>query len=788
MGAVSEAELANLVFTGRDGVLLSDSTQLDFLTSKANGSLAESWLMPVSTQAYGAILALRLDRVRSHFEFVDFSDCLKWYREEGLRHARAWLTELGLRFHVEGIDVPEFDTPCQFLLFTHARYVETTVERLIRGNPDIDTFYVVTGRDPLALDFYFDSDVAAAVMRYVCERLGRHVRPIVMERRTRFVFPQFQGRPITDLVTPDQSAPMMAASSGLRAGIAPATIANLEQILDGLRDMCSQIVFFPSTWSAVVPYGVSAQNANEHTCYLSALDDDESAAVRSELEELRAAVNERAARSTLPSCVIRNPYFDFQLDYIVKRRWLSYANMIRRATRFVADHPLDIFILSDHFTAEAAILARLYRRRRTRVLVSLHSGWPCDVNWATWESSDAAVLPSKSAARRIQALSRMDDVHVGGPPVRRIYRSLFHASASPPVSDVKKHLAPRRKIVVLMTNALELNGVPFVDPRRHFETVSRLAQVPPSIQSRLVLTIRTKPQPFGEAPILYGLLCGVPDESLKLLDGLTFTQVLQVADCVVGVNVPTTGYFDVMAAGVPLIHVQTTDVATLHPDLPPQVVGLITDVNDVWPAIESVLFDEDRRELFLEHQRRFITDDLQPDNDDRGKNPIVPFLSGLVRGGNRDRLTSMVDQPNVSDLVRASVLAARMKRYYRRIKQLTRTQAVHTFAGHVDDVLVAPDGCGMVLGWAVDLAVCQPAKALHASFDGKHLGTARPTQPRPDVAAALNDQRVLWSGFKLRVVFDGESEIGTISVCAELHDGTLAELLKAAIDTGTRSP
>ena len=159
-------------------------------------------------------------------------------------------------------------------------------------------------------------------------------------------------------------------------------------------------------------FGISAQRSNEHSFQLSALDDAQSVQIAIELASVREAVAARADRSTLPSSIIRNPHTSFQLDYIVERRWRSYANMIRRAARFVADQPLDLFILSDVSTAEGAILSRLYRRRGTRVIVSLHSGWPCDPNWATWDASDTAMVPRNQHPG--QALSGMADVHVIG--------------------------------------------------------------------------------------------------------------------------------------------------------------------------------------------------------------------------------------------------------------------------------------------------------------------------------------------------------------------------------------
>ncbi len=762
--AVSESELPELLFTARDAVLLSDVAQLDFVMSGSNASIASSWLMPVSIEAFDAILARRSERVRSYFDCVDFADCLSWYREKGLQHARTWLHELDLGFEVEGIDVVELDAPCQFLLFTHARYIERTTELLIRANRDIETFYVVTAREPLPLDFYFDSDVAAAVMRFVCERDGRRVRPIIMDRRSPSPCAASRSRRRTDVETPGQSTRPTAQPRGCRVGIAPATIPNQERLFDALCELGCHVTVFPSAWFDDSS-GATRTNTDEYLARLSDLDDHETAAVETELAGLWTALNERSSRSTLPAAVIGNPHLGFQLDHVVRRRWRSYANVIRRASRLVAAHPLDLFIMSDHFTPEAAILARLYRRRRTRILVAPHSRWPCDPNWATWESSDAAVMPSRSAAERLQTLSSMREVHVAGGLSDRCYRSLLHPSPSQAAVAAKKRTAGVRKIVVMMANSLEVNSVPFVDLKRHFETVTRLGQVPPALRSRVLLSVRTKHQPHGESPLLYQAVCGFDPEGSAFLDGLTFSEAIDLADCVVSVNLPTTGYFEVMEKGVPLIQVQTAPVATLHPDLPPEVTGRITDPDEMWPAIEAVLFDEERRRRLLRRQQRFITDDLLLDAG-RHRDPLPTVLSALLQQGN-NRMTFGVSRPFTTgpDSTGAS-------------------GAVHKGIGYINDILVGPRGYGIVRGWAADLTTCQPARDVEVLFQGECLGTSRPSLFRPDVVAALNDRRLLRSGFRIHVLFAEGCTADTVNVRARLHDGTCVDLLTTMVDRG----
>jgi hypothetical protein len=183
--------------------------------------------------------------------------------------------------------------------------------------------------------------------------------------------------------------------------------------------------------------------------------------------------------------------------------------------------------------------------------------------------------------------------------------------------------------VLLLTNGFELNCFPLTALDSHFETLSFIRQIPESLKHRVLMVIRTKPGEWGDNPILYRELCGFPSESLTFLDGLDFSQCVSVADCVVGINLPTSGYFEVLRKGVPLIHVQTADVISLEPDLPPETIQRVTEIQGIWPAIEAVLFDERQRRKVLEIQGRFVAADFRPTVSGRG-DPVEALLRQLL--------------------------------------------------------------------------------------------------------------------------------------------------------------
>lgn len=769
---ISEQELAAHSFSEREGIFVTDAVQVEFLKSSGNTSLSQSRLLPLSTQAYAAVLKLGQLRARPYFNFIDFGECKRWYRERALKYSRTWLQELGLEFRFEGIDVAELDGPCQFLFFLHAVFIGGTAGRLIRASPEIEIFYIVAAENRLPLNFYFDSDVSAAVLRFVCEGLSRQARTIVMKQRPDYICPAIthlrfmNGR--VDKMTFDQTAMRIPRSSHARVGFAPATVANHEQILEGIRHLGCQLVVFPSIWPTAPAFDGGRIGTNEYFYQLSSADGEWSTAVEAQLAELRRQFSEGRALSTLPACIIANSHLGFQFDYIFMRRWLSYANMIRRAVEFVAETPLDLFIHSDHFTAEGAILARLYRRSGTPIIVALHSGWPVDRNWASCDSSDSAMVPSKSCAERMRQLSGMSNIFITGAPTTQTYRSLVHA---PALIANKRPAVGHRKIVLFVTNALELNCVPFTALDSYFETISFIGRIPESLEDRILIAFRTKPGQLGDDPILYRELCELPAEIFSFLDGLSFSQSLEVADCIVGVNNPTSGYFEIMQKGVPLIHLQTADAMLLQPDLPPGTIQCVAKLQDLWPAIEAVLFDRGQRQKVLEIQGQFISTDFTP-SVSGGGDPVEAVVRQLL--GCR-AFPSLGCFP--SSALRRRV-AGRLWPTRRpiRLDESSLPRCRDGGAGHVDDVLLGSNGNAVIVGWAADMVRVGPAKAIHVFVNGLWRGEGSVGQPRTDVAEYYKDQRLEQSGFLVKIRLDGEKEAAALSVYSELHDATFFNL------------
>src|SRR5258708_4079489 len=131
---IPEEQLPSQNFSSQDAILVTDSVQVEFLKAGSNASFGESLLLPLSANAYAAILKSGHPRVRSYFKFIDFPECKSWYRNEALECSKRWLRELGLEFQIEGIDIADLDVTSQNELFLNAVYVNGTAERIIRAH------------------------------------------------------------------------------------------------------------------------------------------------------------------------------------------------------------------------------------------------------------------------------------------------------------------------------------------------------------------------------------------------------------------------------------------------------------------------------------------------------------------------------------------------------------------------------------------------------------------------------------------------------------------------------
>jgi hypothetical protein len=110
-----------------------------------------------------------------------------------------------------------------------------------------------------------------------------------------------------------------------------------------------------------------------------------------------------------------------------------------------------------------------------------------------------------------------------------------------------------------------------------------------------------------------------------------------------------------------------------------------------------------------------------------------------------------------------------------KLKERLRAEA-RVDGGFIDDVLFDSHGRYVLTGWAADLNAAQPAVSVHGFISDKWRASCRPTMPRPDVAKIYANQNLTNVGFSLPLKLSDKSQLHTVALYAELHNGQFAKL------------
>jgi len=373
---------------------------------------------------------------------------------------------------------------------------------------------------------------------------------------------------------------------------------------------------------------------------------------------------------------------------------------------------------------------------------------------------------------RLFQLSGIKEIYKTGDPASQTYHSLRQLRMKERATAWRV-AAGNRKLLLLITNALELNCVTFVDLKAHFEAVAVLANITDLLRDRVAVMLRVKPGPFGEAPVLYQELSGFFPELLGSAETPNFSESIQSADCIVGVNVATGGYYEIMQTGAPLIHFQMADVVTRQPDLPAHAITTITNPAALLSGIESLLFDEKNRNAALRRQRDYAVNDFRSDYSSDPVRTVVQNLIGKRPSHWRRRHRS-AEKLGADASSRPAVDASSLP------------TSPCTGTGYLDDILYAPNGRCRADGWAADFNAGHPAKAVHVVFNERWIAKTVPALERPDVAAAYENPKFLRTGFSVAFRLELTESIDALRVYAEMHDGSFHLLARSFEDQDKR--
>lgn len=603
---IDEADLRSIRFTAKDGVFLFNGAQAAYLNDHADASFAQATLFSCSLHAYAELLKSGHHDAVSHTGFIADEE-VRAVRRAAEPHDRVWLAEMGCRLQIAGVDFAEIDSLCQYYFFRSAGYLALLCRRMIEARPEIERFYVLRGPEPLPLDFDFDGDIGYAMVRYFCGLGSRPVSEIVSSRHVLAHGENFLRRPYsTGWATPYAVGESAPDQPSRKIGFLPSAVPTALRIIRDAQVLNCAVTLFYSPWAVSAPRALSDEQEE------SLITDDDRAwweAASRQLAGLRAVMLQRLDRSTLPPAIIHNPYLAFQFDYILLKRWLVIAKILRGAMLYVDANPLDLFINSEVVTWEGMILAALYRQKGTKILVAPHSGWPCASFDSSLRPGDRAMVYSALGAESLKKTSDPATVYRIGQPW------LSPARSENPEEKLARCRAAigGKKLVVFVTNPTEISFIPSHDQPAHFAMVTTLGRVPAHLKDKVTLALRRRAPRGGEDNVIYQTFSDLTDQQLDLLNGLTFPECLELADCLVGITQQTSGYYEIFQSRKPVLHLQGISTFHQQPDLPAELLGNLSDPEALWPAIERALFDDAYREDLVGRQSRFVDEDLSSD-------------------------------------------------------------------------------------------------------------------------------------------------------------------------------
>ncbi len=316
------------------------------------------------------------------------------------------------------------------------------------------------------------------------------------------------------------------------------------------------------------------------------------------------------------SFIFRNRWLKFQFNHIFLRRWPQLCRFVDHARQICSDVKIDALITAAYDVPESVIMAHEARKHGTPVIAVPHS-------------SNLELRQPWTDAERICFLM---DHHI---PVNRIKQSNFRVIGSPrrylkqtngnrscASQDLKNEmgLPAGKKLVFAVTNSFYEGLIPFSDPSETIAWMRAIANIPSELSAQVAVVWKSKSH-ADDSSIQNQLISesGKDSENIVVPATTEFEKVASVCDLAVGLNCWTTGFIDIILNGTPLI---LTGVSmSLGADsfygrfvVPDSSIPKVRIMDELWPLLESVLFNQTSRETLISMQEEDLLKSMPLEN------------------------------------------------------------------------------------------------------------------------------------------------------------------------------
>jgi len=327
--------------------------------------------------------------------------------------------------------------------------------------------------------------------------------------------------------------------------------------------------------------------------------------------------------------IFENPRLDFHFQYFFRNRWPIVAEYLQEALetfqrlrpRLLVTTCLGVFD-HGHVFIEAA------KKLNIKTVTLPHTIVP-DMDFPI-TVGDYSIVWSREFFPPKQ--SRVDDRwKVVGVPHGILFEAYSYLERKLPDTLQKiSRSTDKTKTVLVLASAPAFGALPDLDRRLHRETIYQLVDLPAHLHGRVRVVLKTHPA-YDYSTIYELAKEKAGNGHFTIVSGAPLNDLIMEADVCVVVNIPTTALYVSLLHGKPTLHLHT---AKCFPTddwafLQFSKKAIVTEVPNIWPRIEQVLFDDRFRFDLLREHSDFEKAYLKTEGDPIGN--IKKFLDTLLR-------------------------------------------------------------------------------------------------------------------------------------------------------------
>ena len=579
-----------------------NESQLEAALSLGKSLLDGTVLVPL-TLGLCARLEARGHRFDPFWNYYTLDDLIR-IRGAAVDLRSAWHRCFSSLCRYKGVDVAEIDANTLQWFFRDSLFVHTVATRLFSRNPEIRECLVLSAGD-VPMEFFGANHALSGVVAGACE-----ARRIAV-RESRY---NGSERPAFDPLPESNVGLSCARTAGLlqrvraviprskrRANIGVVTFAingfmDYVRLLRGLGYDVTALMTraTPLMLPPLLRAGASIRTIAPRKASIEA----------GRFAEAYERFREGAAdvHRAFPF-LFRNRRLEYQFRHFFHNRWPRICDLIEGSEELLGRAKLDAAILCECDLIDVRIVFETLKKLRVPTITVPHGVVPvADDEWQYPRTDGIGVMMST----HLPLLGReYDQARVIGSP-----RHYLRGNGRQPIRLASKNLTLRKfwkdpevKKIFLVTDALSAGCLPFVEVGAHRRLLDRLLDIPDDLAPQVGLII--KPKTGYEDVLVYRNLADKKKHSdrIVVLRWGLLTEVAEMCDIAIGIDVPTSGYFDVVLSNKPMLYVQSGPLLYPRTGIPEGVLCRLDSPEAVWEMVGRLLRDPGLRHSLQQSQR-----------------------------------------------------------------------------------------------------------------------------------------------------------------------------------------